>query len=379
MKPNMKIFDSMKRIFAIFAALALAGCSGILDYDFSKIEPELMAVGLLKQGDGTHTVFLSLSRGGLVEPVHDASLKCYVNDRLVAEKSAVYSDCEGVDYTDLIDYGREEDYMQLPLSFDASFNPGDKVRLDFEADGGRYSASSMLLTVPEPVSLTDIDTATVAITKEGWTDVCLQIKAALPDRKNERNWYSIECSKSDSGVFSFKDGGPDIAVKCRRVMFIKYLDDQVLLDGNAAETDLSIFNSLGNGSFATFSDALFADGTAKLKINLHDSWNFESVNFDGLLWKLYSGNDYDEIKERGLDRCAGSQTVDIHLSHCSEATYHYLRALRTISSENYIPEIVEPVTIPCNITGGTGFVDIVSTSTVTLDLPDEELVYMDEL
>ena len=138
---------------------------------------------------------------------------------------------------------------------------------------------------------------------------------------------------------------------------------------------VTFFDFSGNGAFACFSDQMFRDGTAHLRMNAFSSWNDEGPNFMSLGAEVLRRYGYMETQERGFDRCRATHRLEIRLSHCSRDAYFYLRALRTISSDGYEPAIVEPVTVPTNIEGGSGFVGIVNTSVARIDLPSEEEYY----
>ena len=202
------------------------------------------------------------------------------------------------------------------------------------------------------------------------------------------------------------DGGPDIFISLDAPRHILDMDDPVLLDGGMGQTeDLNVFSFSGNGAFACFSDQMFRNGIAHLRMNAFSSWNDEGPDFKLLSDLLVQQLGYDEIESRGLERCRAEHRLEVRLSHCSQEAYYYLRSLRTISSNGYYPEIVEPVTIPShcsqeayyylrslrtissngyypeivepvtiptNIVGGVGFVDVVNTTVARIELPTEE-------
>ena len=368
----------MKRIFIPLTALIVGACTSTIDYDFSRVEPRLMAVGWLEQASDVQTVCISLSEGGLVKAVEDARVICTVNGKEVADVSMNAADLPERQYmgimTGMLIYDPSR-YRQLPVSFPAFLRPGDKVRLAFEANHGAYKAATAEMTVPEPVPITKVDTARVTVRHIDWTDRYLQVRADVPDRKGEENWYSISLRDISEGWYSFLDGGPDLFASVDNILYIHDMDDPVLLDGNMGADDLTFFDYSGNGAFACFSDQMFRDGTAHLRMNAFSSWNDEGPNFMSLGAEVLRRYGYMETQERGFDRCRATHRLEIRLSHCSRDAYFYLRALRIISSDGYEPAIVEPVTVPTNIEGGSGFVGIVNTSVARINLPSEEEYY----
>lgn len=364
----------MKRFFIPLSLLLAGACTHTIDYDFDKVDSQLLVVGWLEQTAASHTVYLSLSEGGLVKPVGDARVICTVNGEEVADVRLSASDVPEPSFSER--YSGSADGQQLPVTFKASLQPGDKVRLAFEANQGAYKARSAELTVPEPVTLSKVDTARVTVRHLDWSDRYLQVRADVPDRPGEDNWYSISLWEVSEGTYSFRDGGPDLTVSFSSVRYMMDVDDPVLLDGNVAETeDLNVLDLSGNGAFACFSDRLFRDASAHLKMNAFSSWNNEGPDFMNLGYALYRQYGEEEMASRGVTRCRAGHRLEVRLSHCSQAAYFYLRALRTISSSGYRPEIMEPVTVPSNLSGGVGFVDVVSTAVAIIDLPAEEEVY----
>ena len=366
----------MKRLIIPVLMLLAGACTNYIDYDFSQVKPELMVLGWLDASTTSQTVSVSLSEGGLVKLVEEATVTCYVNGEPVAVVSATPEEEKNADDDhSFFSSGDQNYYRQLPVSFSATFKPGDKVRLTFEANHGTYRASSPELTVPGAVEITKLDTARVTVTHLDYSDRYLQIRADVPDRKDEDNWYCITLHNVTDGTFSYKDGRPDLFASTESILYIRDLDDPILLDGNMGQSeDLNLFDFSGNGEFACFSDQMFRDGTAHLKMNSFSSWSDEGANFYGLRRDLYKNYGYDAFNEE-LDKCRAEHRLEVHLSHCSQDAYYYLRSLRTISSEGYDPRIVEPVTVPSNIIDGIGYVDIVNTTVARIELPAEEEHY----
>ena len=374
----------MKRLLIPLLLLLCGACTNTIDYDFDQVKPALMVTGWLEQASPSQTIYVSLSEGGIVKPVKDARVVCTVNGKEVADVHAE-ADLSGEQSTSdaflLSMFGISDlsYYQQLPVSFPATLKPGDKVQLTIEANQGTYKASTSELTVPEPIEITKVDTTRVTVQHLDWNERYLQVRADVPDRKGEDNWYFIALREISEGTYSFTDGGPDISVTVDDSRHMQDMDDPILLDGNLSQTeDLIFFDFSGNGSFACFPDQLFRDGTAHLKMNVFSSWSDEGPDFRQLASRLVTLYDIDELEARGFEKCRAKHRLEIHLSHCTQSAYFYLRSLRTVLSEGYYPEIVEPVTVPTNIIGGVGYVDIVNTAVARIDLPAQEEVYLEE-
>ncbi len=348
----------MKRDFLPLLLFLAAACTNTIPYDFGQVEPQLMVVGWLDQACPEQTLLISLSENGLVVPVEDARVVCSVNGKVVAD---VWHSCPDND-------------GQLPVVFPASLQAGDKVQLSFEANRGAFRATSALLTVPEPVTISRVDTARVTIRYTDWSDRYLQVHADIPDRKGEENWYSISLREITEGTYSFRDGGPDLVVTVDSPRYILEMDDPILLDGNGAPSN-ELLDYTGNGEFACFSDRQFRDATAHVRMNAFSSWNNEGVDFESLAGELAKSYGSGDLESRGPDSCTTRHWLEVRLSHCSQEAYDYLRALRTVSSSSYRPDIMEPVVIPSNMEGGVGFVSVVHTASARIELPSEILRY----
>jgi hypothetical protein len=350
----------MKKLLMLAALLAAVGCQHEIPYDFGKAGAKLMVTGFLYSGAPEQTVNVSLSEGGTLSGVGDATVRCYVNGVLAASASA-HSD----------DKARTAWYHQLPVRFSADFAAGDIVVLEVEADG--YKASTPELAVPAAPIVQGADTLRTKVTHADWSEDVLRFTVDMADRKGEDNWYALSLHRELSGTFSFEDGRPDLRVESRTSPRISHssLSDPILLDGNMALTDVDLdimdyMDFLGDGRFETFSDRLFRDGTARLVFDSSIQFYYRELDTDHL---------FDALRQEYGDEASWvaqwpphdiTCTVEVQIHGCSQAAYSYLRALRTVRSNGYNPVLTEPVTIPENMIGGTGFVEVLSTTTVLL-------------
>ena len=85
----------MKRFLLFIALLAAVACENEIPYDFGEAGPKLMVTGFLYAGAPEQVVNVSLSEGGTVSGVGDATVRCYVNGTLAATASA-HSDLEKI-------------------------------------------------------------------------------------------------------------------------------------------------------------------------------------------------------------------------------------------------------------------------------------------
>ena len=182
----------MKRFFIPILLFLCGACTNTIDYDFSQVKPELMVVGWLEQASTNQTICFSISEDGLVKPAEDARVVCTVNGKEVADVTVSAEDAsEQTSYPfGLLSVLTDPSYYrQLPVSFQVSLRPGDKVKLMFEANHGTFKASSAELTVPESVEIVKVDTARVSVQHLDWSDQYLQVRADVSDRRGEDNWW----------------------------------------------------------------------------------------------------------------------------------------------------------------------------------------------
>ena len=348
-----------KQISILLAITVLFSCENELPFITGDDAPQLMVTDFLEQSTEDQSVKVSLSKDGSISGVGDATVHCYVNGHLVADTS--------VSAPDRAQSSRSH---QLTLPFKACFSPGDIVRLEVEAEGSRYQVSTPDLPVPEAPDIRQADTVSVTVMLADRSLDVVRFMLDLKDSKKQNNWYALHIEKHLSAHVSFSDGSPDEDFVHRSIPRITYSShaDPVLLDGNLPPTDiqsdlLDYIDFLGDGTFAVFSDDLFRDQSTK-------------ISFDSYWAYFYRGNDEVDILQAmadayGEEKAACIQMpigevrneVYVKLSACSEESYHYLRALRTIVSNGYNPIFMEPVTIPGNINGGLGYVGVLSSAT----------------
>lgn len=350
----------MKRFLIFIVFLTAVACENEIPYDFGRAGQELMVTGFLYSGTPEQVVNVSLSEGGAVSGVGSATVHCYVNGILAASASARSEDKALTTW-----------YHQLPVRFCANFKAGDVVVLEVEAEG--FKASTPELTVPAAPIVEKADTTRTTVTHADWDEEAVQFTVDMTDRKGEDNWYALTLSKGLAGTFSFGDGRPDLPVERRDYPSVSHssLTDPILLDGNMALTEMDLgimdyMDYLGDGRFETFSDQLFRDGPARLVFNSSMQYYYREAYTELL---------FDALRQQYGEETAGaalwpphdvSCTLEVRIHGCSQASYFYLRALRTARSNADNPVLTEPLSIPCNIIGGTGFVEILNTVTVRL-------------
>ena len=70
------------------------------------------------------------------------------------------------------------------------------------------------------------------------------------------------------------------------------------------------------------------------------------------------------------DHISRKQTITVRLLSITEAEYRYLKALNCLDDGDYDNTLMEPISLPCNVIGGLGFVGVCSESRVIIELPE---------
>ena len=131
-------------------------------------------------------------------------------------------------------------------------------------------------------------------------------------------------------------------------------EDVILTDGhpgNYDDEENELFPTINN-KYNIFNDNTFRDSYATLKV------------YTPLYQEYYpvEGHYYDHISRK--------QTITVRLLSITEAEYRYLKALNCLDDGDYDDALMEPISLPCNVIGGLGFVGVCSESRVIIELPE---------
>ncbi len=348
----------MKKIlYAILAMMLMGSCSNYIELDVKMPDKRLNLNALLSTGDQTHEIFLyertdSRERPAKkgMEPVKGAEVTCYVNGEVVAVAEEVYVENEYDDWGSLRDY---------KYVFNATFRPGDKIRI--EARRGDDCAYAEVVA-PDAV---DIELLEVLDSEfdynEHVTHNALIYSIGIDDIKGEDTWFRVGNAPRYMDMtyhFHYKDGtqirpdGYDEHVDNAHIYIEK---DPVLNDGYMPDDRELLSNLNPTNEYRIFSDSQFKDSKAEVKFYI-DKY-------------VYSYYFFQEEWEAATSVDATLQQ-EICIEAISFETYCYYRALNVAEVWGYeISFISEPVILPCNVTGGLGFVGIATANTLVHDLP----------
>ena len=181
-------------IYIAFAGLFMA-CENEIPYNPGQQNPQLIMNALLNAGQTENLVYLHLSEGNSIGRINEATLSLYVNDKQVESPQAISPEEYYGNMQNQLDKGQYEALLKSMrfkiFRLTARLQPGDNIRLEATAEGGKYHVSSQV-TVPRPLQSLQVDTCTALIRQWGSMRAHRQYRITLEDLPNEKNYYRLE-------------------------------------------------------------------------------------------------------------------------------------------------------------------------------------------
>lgn len=373
-----------KHLFFIIYTVTLCGllsCENEIPYNPEMKQPCLVMNALLEARESkTNEVYLYLSTGDNLDKVNDdAILTLYVNGRLTETPQAFKPE-------DIYPYPGEwlspEDYETLlknihyrKYRLSTPLQPGDLIRLEATAQGGTLRAAAEV-QVPQPPQDFRVDTCTVPINMgSGIVTPHRRYLVTMNDIANESNHYRLdirnqflvryhiyEYLRDEQGNFIEDENHNLIYTERDSLTTQIYSDlvnreDVILTDGNISHSqedeDNLMFPRIEN-KYNIFTDNRFRNSSATLKVytRLYDDFTANALH--GITY--------------GKTYC--TQSIHIRLLNLTADYYRYLKALNCLDDDDYDTTLMEPVSLPCNVSGGIGFVGIATPREVVITFPE---------
>ena len=358
----------MKKFLPILlTVMALQGCTNDLEYKAASAPEELVVSAQLNSSDRTHTVFTYVSSGTALKPApEDVTVTCLVNGSEAARgvrEEVEINVSEGRRERDATgDRSGEQRFFQGAFTFDLGFSPGDEVTI--VAGGGGFSASGTT-RFPEAPVIASVDTATVTIQRFWELDKVrklFRVDVAVEDRPGQDDWFILEAILIQEAVLH-REGKEDEPLSKTTVLKIDAGDDKILGEGIIL-TNEEVLGTLSSNTYNIFRDAFFKDGTGRISFTL----NPEELGPNGII-------SLPEGAAQNYDTAYISSSLEIRVCGISQEEYNYLRALGIQAMTFYNSNFIEPMSIPDNIEGGTGFVGALSASKRAFRLPDTTIEF----
>lgn len=338
---------------SLIAVITLSVCACTKEVTFHRddIKPQLMVNAQMTVGDTIHLVYLAISKADRIDKISSGSIKCYVNGNFVADGALDNRDDNLFIKEDYhLSYSYEDGQYsvsntagkakQTRYTFKADFKPGDVVRIEVEADGGAYKASSEVI-VPKAPEITSVDT--LRQNKPGFEDSYIyKVRVKGKDIAGEDNFYRVMTGSSTINkkikyATEYEEARNWIETQWFHNIELDKGNDPILNDGAPAE-DLDLAGASEN-TFRVFSDERFADGTFNIgfSVDADDIFTNDSV-------------DYDLMESES--------TFSVIVNGITKEEYYYLKALSIYNYLDGDTSITEPVSFPNNVEGGVGLVSI---------------------
>ena len=366
-------------IYIAFAGLFMA-CENEIPYNPGQQNPQLIMNALLNAGQTENLVYLHLSEGNSIGRINEATLSLYVNDKQVESPQAISPEEYYGNMQNQLDKGQYEALLKSMrfkiFRLTARLQPGDNIRLEATAEGGKYHVSSQV-TVPRPLQSLQVDTCTALIRQWGSMRAHRQYRITLEDLPNEKNYYRLEIvnnkdfrcviytpNEDENGDY-IKDENGDYIYTITKDTVVNYRytelinrEDVILTDGHVTSSDddeNTMFPTNIENKYSIFTDNRFTNSSATLKVYT----------------PLYDDN-YDILQSLNYTRCYLKQNITVRVLSLPETYYRYLKALNCMDDEDYDEALMEPISLPSNVEGGLGFVGISSEIQYTIDMPDKK-------
>ena len=366
-------------IYTAFVGLFMA-CENEIPYNPGQQNPQLIMNALLNAGQTENLVYLHLSEGNSIGRINEATLSLYVNDKQAESPQAISPEEYYGNMQNQLDKGQYEALLKSMrfkiFRLTARLQPGDNIRLEATAEGGKYHVSSQV-TVPRPLQSLQVDTCTALIRQWGSMRAHRQYRITLEDLPNEKNYYRLEIvnnkdfrcviytpNEDENGDY-IKDEIGDYIYTITKDTVVNYRytelinrEDVILTDGHVTSSDddeNAMFPTNIENKYSIFTDNRFTNSSATLKVYT----------------PLYDDN-YDILQSLNYTRCYLKQNITVRVLSLPETYYRYLKALNCMDDEDYDEALMEPISLPSNVEGGLGFVGISSEIQYTIDMPDKK-------
>ncbi len=375
---RMKTSINLHLIIYIVAATLLTACENEIPYNAGQRDPMLIMNALLDAGRTENFVYLHLNEGNKTCRLNEATLTLYVNGNPMESPQAISPDEYYQSQKDQLD---EKQYEALLKSMrfklfrlNTVLKPGDDIRLEATAEGGKYHVRSHV-TVPQPIHSLQVDTCTALLRQWGSMKTYRQYRITMQDIPNEKNYYRLEivnskefqCSlltncRDENGNFIVDENDRYVYTTTYDTVRYTYTnlinrEDVILTDGHVTNSDddeNAMFPNIEN-KYNIFNDNRFSNSSATLKVYT----------------PLYDDN-YDILLSLNYTSCLLKHTITVRLLSLPESYYRYLKALNCMDDDDYDEALMEPVSLPSNVEGGLGFVGVSSAAQYIIEMPDKQ-------
>lgn len=351
----------MRKCLSLFSALfLLVSCYEEVLIPVGEGEPVPVMNAQFNNLEPVHVVSLSLSRLSSLTPLEGAEVQVYVNGSWRADAVE-----------------EEPSYHAARYAFEASWEAGDEIQI--VARKGSYSVSAVT-TVPYPVEIEAVDTASAQMSVWGEMEDYVQMKVRFHDLPGP-SWYGINARCSESCDYLDGEGLPIPGYSVADMDWAIPLEtgfDPIVSEGSTLSGgDWTSFFAVED-EYHVFSDVPFSGQDCSIRV-LADTWSFflPDKNYGIYYPEGMMDEDYGELSQyprRVRRRCI------LCLRSLGLAQYHYLKALSNLEAFGTdVSFLIEPTTLPSNVEGGIGFVGVEMVSEIDVAVFEKEYSPLDNL
>lgn len=320
----------MKRLLTyIVIASSLVACVREETFISEGVDEMIILNAQIDASQTTHYAYLGVSDASVVRRLEGAVLTCYVNDEVVSEAEEQEN--------------KMGEKIQVLYKFEAELKPGDRVRLEAEADGAKVYAE---VVVPDTTGrMVKVDTTTFGAE--------MHFNVTVRNEAEDRGFYRLRL-RMRSFVAYYYEGAWSRWYESIGEKKLSHKNDPIL-DARLGSSDGDEFFGFGIDSnhYCLFSDKRFSDRVARIDVSIP----LQELN-------LVATDQY-------YDMLMIVQEAQLAVLSMDREEYDYLSILNILLEDDYdIEGMLEPVSILSNVVGGTGFVGIFIPSTIEVRLPD---------
>ena len=308
------------RTKAIGFLFLMCACTTTIPLDINQGERILMLNAQWNTNDQEHLVYAGVSTQSSISPLETARIRCYMDDNSIA----------------FVDQPVRIVSNQACFDLRANLQPGSLLKLELE-QGAEKAYSEVVIPV-KTGQIESVDTLRSAGR--------VLFKVGIRDLSTDRNYFRLRIIHTyEVSIFKKNSDGEMILIseeKRSEDLPLSHDLDPVLQDGKLnGSIDERFFDSSFSNYYSVFSDRLFSGGTCTLTVSL-DATKLYSIQ----VGELY-------------DRISVNHQAEIRLETISLATFDYLITLEKLeTNKTQSSSLLEPVVLPSNVVGGTGFVSI---------------------
>lgn len=322
------------RKIAIIYCMSILACACIKEVTCipEKTDNVLIINAQLDASEKHHKVWIGLSSTSSVLIMDNAHVVCSIN----GEEASV-----GV-------YDEKASKVQGCYLIDAELKSGDIVRISAEC--GKYSAYAEVVVPDITGTLLQVDTLS--------TDKGMRFTAKIKDESPQQNYYRLRLKNRLFQTY-FYDNDWSRWYEHATENKLHHKDDPILdsrIGGSTGDDFFGVGSSTNH--YCIFTDRFFNQTSTEIKVSVSNSE----------LYKIYADQYFDKL--------IALPFVELSLQSISQEEYDYLSVLNVLYDCNYdVENMLEIVSPPSNVIGGMGFVGILSSSTIPIELPRRTFDY----